>query len=112
MEAAAKMTKTIAADLRRLLGNAVKNSGMVIREPVTSAERVRKCSVAAGKVLMESLDGNGRLDSIAHKQCARAASQAAWKERIKEGQAFIVELKRWGSRTDKKRLGRAGETGA
>jgi len=43
---------------------------------------------------------------------ARAASQAARKERIEEEQAFVEELKGRGSRKDKRRLGRTGETGA
>ena len=85
---------------------------MALRDPVASAERARNCSVAAGKVLVESLVGGGRLDTIAHKQCARAASQAARKERIEEEQAFIEELKGRSSQKAKKRLGRAGETGA
>ena len=54
------------------------------------------------------------MDTIAHKQCARAASQAARKERIEEEQAFIEELKgrRSTPQKAKRRLGRAGETGA
>ena len=112
LEEMVKATKASEADLRRLLGNAVKNGGMAIRDPVASAERARRCSVEASKVLVESLVGGGRLDTIAHKQCARAASQATRKERIEEEQAFIEELKGRVSRKDKRRLGRTGETGA
>ena len=114
LEEAAKTLKASEADFRRLLGNAVKNGGMAIRDPVASAERARTCSVAASGVLVESLIGGGRLDTMAHKQCARAASQAARKERIEEEQAFIEELKeRWrGSANARRRLARAGETGA
>ena len=92
----------------------MKNGGMAIRDPVASAERARTCSVAASGVLVESLIGGGRLDTMAHKQCARAASQAARKERIEEEQAFIEELKeRWRSSANARRqLARAGETGA
>ena len=61
LEEAAKDTKTSEADLRRLLGNSVKNGGMAIRDPVASAERARNCSVAASKVLVESLVGGGSL---------------------------------------------------
>ena len=98
--------------LRQLLSQGVKQGGLALRNPVTSAPLLHQSSKEACEVLVKALHENGELSADGHKACVREAGDRARKLRVKEEEASLEEMKRRDGRKVAKRLERTKETGA
>jgi hypothetical protein len=80
----------IDGDYRQLLTHSVKLGGLAIRNPVDTAPRVHKASLAATRHLTVSLvDPATRFDPGAHRMCATEAGAAARRDRLQDEQIFL-----------------------
>jgi hypothetical protein len=97
---------------RLLLSQGVKQGGLALRNPVTSAPLLHQSSTDACELLVKALLENGELCADGHKACVREAGDRARKVRIKEEEVSLDEMKKRDGRKVAKRLDRTGETGA
>eukprot|EP00956_Cyclotella_meneghiniana_P019698 scaffold34083_cov46-Cyclotella_meneghiniana.AAC.2 len=86
------LNQQIMDSFRELLGNAVKQGGLAIRNPTVGASRLHQQSVESVDQLVESLVSNGDLDNDGHAATVRAASSKARAERCKAEAARLKEL--------------------
>lgn len=103
--------QVITPDFRELLGNAVKQGGLAIRNPTVGAERHHQQSVESVELLVESLVSNGALDNDGHASTVRAAGSKARAERCKAEHARLKELAE-GKPKVMRRVERMGKSGA
>ena len=75
----------IDGDYHQLLTHSIKQGGLTIRNPVDTAPRVHKASLAATRHLTVSLvDPATRFDPGAHRMCATEAGAAARRDRLQD----------------------------
>jgi hypothetical protein len=98
--------------VRLLLSQGVKQGGLALRNPVTSAPLLHASSKEACELLVKALHKNGELNADGHRACVREAGDRARKTRIKEEEASLEEMKKRDGRKVAKRLERTKETGA
>ena len=80
----------IDGDYRQLLTHSVKLGGLAIRNPVDTAPRVHKASLATTRHLTVSLvDPATRFDPGAHRMCATEAGAVARRDRLQDEQIFL-----------------------
>ena len=106
-----KQNQKITDSFRELLGNAVKQGGLAIRNPTVGASRLHQQSVESVDQLVESLVSNGDLDNDGHAATVRAASSKARAERCKAEAARLKELAA-GKPKVERRAERMGKSGA
>ncbi len=97
---------------RQLLSQGVKNGGIAIRNPVTSAPPLHHSSVAACEMLIKALHNGGGLSAKDHRQCVKETGNGAHKVRMKEEEDYLNGLKDSGGKKMAKHLDRMGETWA
>ena len=98
-------------ELRALLSHYVKQGSLNFRKPTTAAARLNKASVEASVVLVESLLGNGELNSAGHKDTVSEAFSAARKENVDGKLETVKVMLTEASKVVAKRLGSIGNTG-
>ena len=98
-------------ELRALLSHYVKQGGLNFRKPTTADARLNQASVEASVVLVESLLGNGELNSVGHKDTVREAFAAARKENVGGKIEAVKVMLTAASKVVAKRLGRIGKAG-
>lgn len=105
-----KQNQQITDSFRELLGNAVKQGGLAIRNPTVGASRLHQQSVESVDQLVESLVSNGDLDNKSHAVTVRAASSKARAERCKAEAARLKELAAGNPKVERwaERMGRSG----
>jgi len=80
----------IDGDYHQLLTHSVKLGGLAIRNPVDTAPRVYKASLAATRHLTVSLvDPDTRFDPGANRMCATEAGAAARRDQLQDEQIFL-----------------------
>ena len=95
-----------------LLSHGVKQGGLALRNPMTSAPLLHQSLVEACEILVKALHGNDELSAEGHLACVRGAGNRARKARLKEEEEVLDGMKSSGGRKVAKRLDRTGETGA
>ncbi len=85
--------------------------GIAIKNPVTSALHLHRCSMDASDILVKALHNGGGLNAEAHKAVVKAAGNAACKARLEGEEENLEGLESSGGRGVAKPLSQMGETG-
>ena len=102
----------VTDELRTLLSYDVKQGGLHFRNPATGSARIKQASVEASAFLVESLLGNGELNSAGHKDTVCEAFAMSRKEKVDVKLEAMKLMLTAASKVVAKWLGRIRKAGA
>ena len=104
--------QSIDDDFRSLLSNGVKQAGIGIKDPTTTADALYSSSCSATNLLVEAMLQNSQLDLIEHRKNVRQTSLGYKQSKIDTELQMLNSMSKERGRIIQQRLLRASGSGA